>query len=89
MNTLTLAQKASNSLEKDENYVPRTRSDLKLPKSESATKLDYHEVFEEAPIYTLGRLIFFTLCGFQVYMGYDVSIVLGNSPQLMCRAVKV
>ncbi|KAF8531018.1 fatty acid conjugase [Gautieria morchelliformis] len=63
--------KGTASLERDENYVPRTRRDLKLPESEFSTPLDYHEILEEAPMYTLGRLVFMTLCGFQLYMGFN------------------
>jgi hypothetical protein len=63
-------QKGTASLERDENYVPRTRRDLKLPKSEFSNPVDYHEILEEAPIYTLGKIVFMALCGFQLYMGY-------------------
>ena len=55
-------------MEKEENYVPRTRSDLNLPPAEKTTKLDYHEIFEDVPLLTLARLAFMTLFGFQVYM---------------------
>ncbi|KAF8525205.1 fatty acid desaturase-domain-containing protein [Hysterangium stoloniferum] len=60
--------KASALLERDENYVPRTRSQLKLPAPQRSKKIDYNEIFEEAPICTLIKLIFMTLAGFQVYM---------------------
>lgn len=51
-----LAQKATGSVERDENYVPYTRSKLKLPEEKKATRADYAEIFEETPIYTLFRL---------------------------------
>ncbi|KAF8588440.1 hypothetical protein K439DRAFT_1335132 [Ramaria rubella] len=63
--------KASASLERDENYVPRLRSHFSLPKAESATKLDYHELLEEAPFYTLVKIVFMTVAGFQVYLGFN------------------
>ena len=45
-------------MERDENYVPSTRKDYKLPTKERATHADYAEVFEETPIWTLSKLIF-------------------------------
>ena len=68
------SKKFSASLERDENYVPRTRSDLNLPKATSQTRADYHAIFEETPIYTLGKLIFMTILGFQVYMVYGLPL---------------
>lgn len=49
-------QKAVNSIERDENYVPYLRSDLKLPPEERASTADYAEVFEETPIFTAVRM---------------------------------
>ena len=44
-------------MERDENYVPYTRSSYKLPDEKIATKADYDEIFEEeTPIYTLYRM---------------------------------
>lgn len=43
-------------MERDENYVPYTRSSYKLPDEKTATKQDYDEIFEETPIYTLYRM---------------------------------
>ncbi|KAF9524564.1 delta-12 fatty acid desaturase [Crepidotus variabilis] len=60
--------KATSSLERDENYVPRTRSDYKLPSESTAHLVDYHEIFEETPIYTLGRMVFMQLLGWQYYL---------------------
>jgi len=56
------------SMEKDENYVPKPRSNFKLPEPEKATKRDYHDVFEDAPLATLGRVLFMIMLGFQTYM---------------------
>jgi hypothetical protein len=43
-------------MERDENYVPYTRSECNLPNEETATKADYAEVFEETPLWTLARM---------------------------------
>ena len=43
-------------MERDENYVPYTRSKFGLPEEKKATKADYAEVFEETPIYTFFRM---------------------------------
>lgn len=51
-----LPQKAVNSIERDENYVPHLRSDFKLPPEQRATTADYAEVFEETPLFTAVRM---------------------------------
>lgn len=56
------------SVERDENFVPRTRSDYKLPSENSAHPADYHEIFEETPIYTLVRMLFMQAIGWQYYL---------------------
>ena len=43
-------------MERDENYVPYTRTQFKLPAEQTAKKADYEEIFEETPIYTLYRM---------------------------------
>ncbi|KAF9456331.1 delta-12 fatty acid desaturase [Collybia nuda] len=95
--------KAVALLEKDENYVPRTRSDRGLshlqptdPPSPSnpsliterrgldgviiqgsgKTKQDpqrpsYHDIFDETPLYTLGRMLAMQLVGFQHYLLFN------------------
>ncbi|TFK22250.1 delta-12 fatty acid desaturase [Coprinopsis marcescibilis] len=60
--------KATMSVERDENYVPRTRSDYGLPTKHIALVSDYHEVFEETPIYTLLRMLFMQALGWQYYL---------------------
>lgn len=50
------SQKAVNSIERDENYVPHLRSSYKLPPEERATTADYAEVFEETPLFTAVRM---------------------------------
>lgn len=60
--------KATMSVELDENYVPRTRSEYNLPKIEIVKINDYHEIFEEAPIYTLLRMLIMQTVGWQFYL---------------------
>jgi hypothetical protein len=59
------------SVERDENYVPRTRSNYKLPPGNIAGLRDYHEIFEETPLYTLGRMMIMQLLGWQIYLFMD------------------
>ncbi|KAF7370640.1 Delta-12 fatty acid desaturase [Mycena sanguinolenta] len=54
------------SIERDENYVPRTRSELGL-----TTPEQLHEMFEETPLYTLGRMLVMQLLGFQAYLLFN------------------
>jgi len=56
------------SMERDENYVPRTRSDYKLPPQGQAQPTDYAEIFEEMPLFILGRMILMQLLGMQSYL---------------------
>ncbi|KAG5718825.1 Delta(12) fatty acid desaturase [Termitomyces sp. T112] len=60
--------KATMSVERDENFVPRTRSEYGLPPENIAKVNDYHEMFEETPIYTLLRMIFMQVLGWQYYL---------------------
>ncbi|KAG8980861.1 hypothetical protein FRB94_002702 [Tulasnella sp. JGI-2019a] len=41
------------SMEKDEVYVPKSRSDLGLPQEKHSVKIDYDELLGDTPIYTL------------------------------------
>ena len=56
------------SMERDENYVPRIRSDYKLPPRGQAQPIDYEEIFEEMPLFTLGRMVLMQLLGMQSYL---------------------
>ncbi|KZT40976.1 hypothetical protein SISSUDRAFT_1113206 [Sistotremastrum suecicum HHB10207 ss-3] len=60
--------KATGHMDKDEIYVPYVRQDFKLPPEQVATKRDYMEVFEEAPIVALARLIIMQTLGYQLYL---------------------
>ncbi|TFK32080.1 delta-12 fatty acid desaturase [Crucibulum laeve] len=59
--------RATMSVERDENYVPRTRIDYQLPAEGTSTIWDYHEVFEDTPIYTLLRMLLMQAIGMQFY----------------------
>ena len=56
------------SVERDETYIPRTRSNYHLPPAKVANLRDYHEIFEETPIYTLVRMTIMQLLGWQIYL---------------------
>ncbi|CAK5272305.1 unnamed protein product [Mycena citricolor] len=58
--------KTVGSIERDENYVPRTKSELGI-----TTKEQLHEMFEETPLYTLVRMCVMQLLGFQVYLLFN------------------
>ncbi|KAJ7623255.1 delta-12 fatty acid desaturase [Roridomyces roridus] len=60
--------KATMSVERDENYVPRTRKDCGLPDELAAKLSDYHEIFEDAPIYTLLRIAVMQVFGWPMYL---------------------
>ena len=51
-----LGQKSTNNLERDETYIPPTRKDFKLPDGKIAVKMDYAEVLEETPAFTLFKM---------------------------------
>jgi hypothetical protein len=54
-------------MERDEVYVPKTRSDLGLPK-EGEPGLDYDEILGDTPIYTLFMLIRQQVLAFPAYL---------------------
>ncbi|KAH9885241.1 linoleoyl phosphatidylcholine delta-12 acetylenase [Cubamyces lactineus] len=60
------------SMERDEVYVPKTRSDLGIPPS-SAEPIDYDEYFGDTPIYTLLMLVRQQLLAFPAYLLCNVS----------------
>jgi len=64
--------KATGSLERDENFVPRTRSDYGLPPENNATPIDYSEAFEDAPIFILARMLFMQLTGWYAYLFFNL-----------------
>ncbi|CDO75394.1 hypothetical protein BN946_scf185012.g11 [Trametes cinnabarina] len=60
------------SMERDEVYVPKTRSDLGIPQ-EGNGKFDYNEYLGDAPIYTLFMLVRQQLLAFPAYLLCNVS----------------
>ncbi|PPQ68888.1 hypothetical protein CVT25_009011 [Psilocybe cyanescens] len=60
--------KSTNNLDRDETYVPLTRRDFKLPDGKVAVKMDYTEVLEETPAFTLFKLFIRQFFGFQLYL---------------------
>lgn len=85
---LIVVQKATGSIERDENYVPRTRSDYKLPPIMAATVADYHEIFEETPAYSLLRILLMQALGWQFYLFTNAlgSPMYENKPSLHVRS---
>ncbi|KAF8985947.1 fatty acid desaturase-domain-containing protein [Cyathus striatus] len=57
------------SLEKDEVYVPKTRSELGIPEKPT----NYEEYFSDTPLWTLLMLIRQQLFAFQAYLAFNVS----------------
>jgi len=60
--------KSTNNLERDETYIPPTRKDFKLPDGKVAVKMDYEDVLEEAPAFTLFKMFMRQFLGFQLYL---------------------
>jgi len=49
-------QKATNNLDRDETYVPLTRKDFNLPDGKVAIRMDYTELLEETPAFTIFKM---------------------------------
>ncbi|KAK1222246.1 hypothetical protein PQX77_014879 [Marasmius sp. AFHP31] len=64
--------KATASVERDEHWVPRERGRIGLPSRMEAKASDYQEIFDEAPIFTLGRLVLMQTLGWQTYLTTNV-----------------
>ncbi|KAF9078312.1 fatty acid desaturase-domain-containing protein [Rhodocollybia butyracea] len=60
--------KSTQSVERDETYMPFTRRDFKLPDGKVAVKMDYTEILEETPAFTLFKLFVRQFFGFQLYL---------------------
>ncbi|KAF5371053.1 hypothetical protein D9757_010314 [Collybiopsis confluens] len=60
--------KATQSYERDETFMPFLRSDFKLPDGKVAVRMDYAEILEETPAFTLFRLFVRQFFGFQLYL---------------------
>ncbi|KAG6872663.1 hypothetical protein C0995_007858 [Termitomyces sp. Mi166 len=53
---LRLESDPPNAPQRDETYIPPTRQDFKLPDGKVAVRMDYAEVLEETPAFTLFKL---------------------------------
>ncbi|KAI0726950.1 fatty acid desaturase-domain-containing protein [Fomitopsis betulina] len=60
--------KGTNNLHRDETYHPQMREEYGLPSEEKATALDYREMVEETPLYTLRKMVLRQFLGFQLYL---------------------
>ncbi|KAF8880792.1 fatty acid desaturase-domain-containing protein [Infundibulicybe gibba] len=60
--------KSTNNLERDETYIPPTRKDFKLPDGRVAVRMDYAEILEETPAFTLFKMFVRQFFGFQLYL---------------------
>lgn len=72
-------QKGTNHLGRDETYHPMTRKDFNLPDPAHATKMDYKEILEETPAFTLFKMVIRQFLGFQLYLMY-VSLTRSRAP---------
>ncbi|KAI0030264.1 fatty acid desaturase-domain-containing protein [Vararia minispora EC-137] len=61
------------SMEKDEVYVPKTRSDLGLPPLAEEGSIKYEEILGDTPVYTLFMLVRQQLLAFPAYLLFNVS----------------
>ncbi|KAL6302048.1 fatty acid desaturase-domain-containing protein [Sparassis latifolia] len=59
------------SMERDQLFVPRTRSDLGIPSK--GQQLDYEDYFGDTPLYALTVLIVQQLLAFPVYLACNIS----------------
>lgn len=64
--------KATASMERDENYVPYTRSKYNLPDEQTVKKFDYSEAFEETPLATVYRLFIQQFFGWWIYLSINL-----------------
>lgn len=62
---------SSGSMEKDQVYVPMTRSDLGIP--QNATPSHYQEILGDTPVYTLFMLVRQQILGFPAYLCFNIS----------------
>ncbi|KAF8148409.1 fatty acid desaturase-domain-containing protein [Crassisporium funariophilum] len=60
--------KSTNNLDRDETYIPPTRKEFPLPDGKVAVRMDYMEVLEETPAFTLFKIFVRQFFGFQLYL---------------------
>jgi hypothetical protein len=68
-------------MERDEVYVPNTRSDLGIPPP--GADFDYEDIFGDTPLFTLFMLLRQQLLAFPAYLGDHIFHLL--SACLMCQ----
>ncbi|KAF9444644.1 hypothetical protein P691DRAFT_326692 [Macrolepiota fuliginosa MF-IS2] len=73
--------KATASMERDENYVPYTRTAYNIPDKKLATKIDYAEAFEETPITSVYRLFVQQFFGWWVYLSTNLMGGVSHPPR--------
>lgn len=61
-------------MERDEVYVPKTRSDLGIPPEHEHDTIDWDEYFGDTPVYTLYMLIRQQLLAFPAYLSSSVRL---------------
>ncbi|EIN09269.1 fatty acid conjugase [Punctularia strigosozonata HHB-11173 SS5] len=64
--------KATGSLERDEIYVPRSRSHLGIPPESTMIPADYKDIFDETPLYVFGKIVIMQLFGLPSYLMFNV-----------------
>jgi len=60
-------------MERDEVYVPKTRSDLGIP-VENGQHIDYEDYFGDTPVYTLIMLLCQQFLAFPAYLSETLSL---------------
>jgi hypothetical protein len=55
-------------MERDEVYVPKTRSDLNIPEEHPDRPVNYSDFFDESPLFTLYMLVRQQLLAFPAYL---------------------
>lgn len=60
------------SMEKDEVYIPKTRSDLGIPEGDN-DEIDWEHYLGDTPIYTLFMLVRQQVLAFPAYLLFNVS----------------
>ncbi|KZT32610.1 hypothetical protein SISSUDRAFT_1037631 [Sistotremastrum suecicum HHB10207 ss-3] len=68
--------------EKDVSFVPPTRSDLKIPRHEDT--MEYSDFFEDAPFFTLGKLILRQQIGYLAFL-IDLRTTSPKTESLVCH----
>ncbi|PPQ98728.1 hypothetical protein CVT24_003436 [Panaeolus cyanescens] len=64
------------SFERDAHHVPKTRSQLGVPREEPGKKINYREILEDTPLYTIFMLAIHQFIGFPLYIATN----LGGQP---------